>query len=89
MSDFSKPVIDFLRAQNMLDLYLNHLRVVKIRGISGVEGPEWEFIKFILAHSPVLETITIVRYRGERVPQPLFEQVERASKYVKLISLTL
>lgn len=86
--EVSNPVLDFLRAQCLLDLYFNKLKVVKIRGIWGTRL-EWEFIKFILAHSPVLEAMTIVKYGGERVPESLLMQVERASEHVKILSLTL
>lgn len=65
-----------------------HLRAVKITGISTFESAAWEFIKFLLFRSPALETITLIRYRDERVPQALFEQLPRASQYVKVTSLT-
>lgn len=61
---------------------------MKIRGIWGTRT-EWEFIKFILAHSPALEAMTIVKYGGERIPDSLFMQVDRASDHVKVTSLTL
>lgn len=81
-------VLDFLRAQCLLETYFKKLKVVKIRGIWGTRT-EWEFIKFILAHSPVLEAMTIVKYSGERIPDSLFLQVDRASDHVKVTSLTL
>ena len=61
---------------------------MKIRGLWGSK-PEYEFIKFILAHSPVLETMTIVSYGGERVPNSVLLQVDPASEHVKIINLTL
>ena len=61
---------------------------MKIRGIWGTVT-EWEFIKHILAHSPVLEAMTVVKYGGERIPDSMFQQVDRASDHVKITSLTL
>ncbi|GMY24494.1 F-box/FBD/LRR-repeat protein At1g13570-like [Fagus crenata] len=72
----------------LVDFYFNKLKVVKIRGLWGSK-PEYEFIKFILAHSPVLETMTIVSYGGERVPNSVLLQVDPASEHVKIINLTL
>ncbi|XP_062150452.1 F-box/FBD/LRR-repeat protein At1g13570-like [Alnus glutinosa] len=87
-SEVSNTVLDFLRAHCLLETYFIKLKVVKIRGIWGTRT-EWEFIKFILAHSPALEAMTVVKYGGERIPDSLFMQVERASDHVKVTSLTL
>lgn len=78
--------LDFERAECLEDLYFNKLKVVKIRGLLSTY-PECEFIKFILAHSPVLETITIVTYGGEIIPNSVLLQFEPASEHVKVISL--
>ncbi|KDP24339.1 hypothetical protein JCGZ_25635 [Jatropha curcas] len=82
-------VTDFVRAQCLCDFYFNKLKVVKIRGIFG-SGTEWEFIKLLLAHSPMLELMTIVKYSGgERISELLLQQLDRASEHVKFTSLTL
>ncbi|KAF3943115.1 hypothetical protein CMV_030293 [Castanea mollissima] len=78
--------LDFQRAHCLVDLYFNKLKVVKIRGLLST-NPECEFIKFILAHSPVLETITIVTYGREIIPNSVLLQFEPASEHVKVISL--
>ena len=79
--------MEFLKSRFLLGS-LNHLQVVRIRGIM-VSRPEWELIKLILASSPALKTMTIVKYRGSRIPESVFLQVERASENAKIISLTL
>ncbi|KAL0015204.1 hypothetical protein SO802_002273 [Lithocarpus litseifolius] len=78
--------LDFQRAECLVDLYFNKLKVVKIRGLLSTNH-ECEFLKFILAHSPVLETITIVTYGGEIIPNSVLLQFEPASEHVKVISL--
>ena len=80
--------MDLVTAQLQSDFYFNQLKVVKIRGIIGTRI-EWEFLRLILAHSPVLESMTIVKFKGERISEPLLQEVERASKHVKFISLAL
>lgn len=82
------PVANFLKFQCPYGSYFYKLKVVKIRGIWGTT-PELEFISFILAHSPVLEMMTIVKYRGERLSESMLQRVERSSEHVKIISLTL
>lgn len=81
------PVME-LMTQCYCGIYFNHLNVVNIRGIFGTET-EWEFIKFLLCHSPALESMTIVKYRGERIPESELLSVDRASRHVKFTSLTL
>lgn len=80
--------MDLVTAQLQSDFYFNQLKVVKIRGINGTRI-EWEFLRLILAHSPVLESMTIVKFRGERISESFLQEVERASKHVKFISLAL
>lgn len=84
--DISNPVMDLVTAQLQSDFYFNQLKVVKIRGINGTRI-EWEFLRLILAHSPVLESMTIVKSKGERISESFLQEVERASKHVKFISL--
>ncbi|XP_042977367.1 F-box/FBD/LRR-repeat protein At1g13570-like [Carya illinoinensis] len=84
----SNPLVHFMKEQCLSGSYFNELKVVKIRGIWGTTT-ELEFIWFILAHSPVLEMMTIIKYRGERLSESLLRRVEWASKHVKVISLTL
>ncbi|XP_060672801.1 F-box/FBD/LRR-repeat protein At1g13570 [Ziziphus jujuba] len=84
----SAGIVTFLWTEHWKNLMFEHLRAVKITGISTFESAAWEFIKFLLFRSPALETITLIRYRDERVPQALFEQLPRASQYVKVTSFT-
>ncbi|GAV60081.1 F-box domain-containing protein [Cephalotus follicularis] len=81
-------VVEFVKSQCLYDFYFNKLKEVKIRGICGTRA-EWEFISVILCHSIVLETMTIVRYGGERFPESQLQQLERASNHVRITSLTL
>ncbi|PON45844.1 F-box domain containing protein [Trema orientale] len=83
----SKHVVDFLKEKCLLGLHFKRLKVVKIRGIWEM-AHAWHFIKFILANSPVLETMTIVCYRKERFTEAQLQQLERASEHVKILSLT-
>ncbi|RVX06366.1 hypothetical protein CK203_023681 [Vitis vinifera] len=87
VGSYDIPIVEFLKSRYLLGS-LNHLQVVRIRGIM-VSRPEWELIKLILASSPALKTMTIVKYRGSRIPESVFLQVERASENAKIISLTL
>ena len=80
--------MDLVTAQLLSDFYFDQLKVVKIRGIIGTRI-EWEFLRLILAHSPVLESMTIVKFRGERLSELFLQEVERASNHVKFISLAL
>lgn len=80
--------MDLVTAQLQSDFYFDQLKVVKIRGIIGTRI-EWEFLRLILAHSPVLESMTIVKFRGERISESFLQEVERASNHVKFISLAL
>lgn len=59
-----------------------------MRGIIGTRS-EWEFIKFVLTCSPQLETMIIVNYLVDRIPESMLLQVDRASERAKIISLTL
>ncbi|XP_021680022.2 F-box/FBD/LRR-repeat protein At1g13570 isoform X2 [Hevea brasiliensis] len=88
LDEVHKPVMDFVISQCLYDFYLNQLKVVNIRGIVGTRT-ELEFIKLLLAHSPMLESMTIVKYSGERILESVLLQLERASEHVKFISLTL
>ena len=87
VGSYDRPIVEFLNSKYLLGS-LNHLQVVRIRGIM-VSRPEWELIKLLLASSPVLKTMTVVKYRGSRIPESLFLQVDRASENAKIISLTL
>ncbi|XP_034706737.1 F-box/FBD/LRR-repeat protein At1g13570-like isoform X1 [Vitis riparia] len=87
VGSYDIPIVEFLKSRYLLGS-LNHLQVVRMRGIM-VSRPEWELIKLILASSPALKTMTIVKYRGSRIPESVFLQVERASENAKIISLTL
>ncbi|WRX21610.1 F-box domain - like 10 [Theobroma cacao] len=83
-----RPVVDFLKDQCLYNFFFSQLKVVRIRGLCGTR-PELEFLKLILAHSPVLEALTVVKYGSERVPESLLLHVERASEKLKITSLSL
>ncbi|XP_022771905.1 F-box/FBD/LRR-repeat protein At1g13570-like isoform X2 [Durio zibethinus] len=83
-----RRVLGFLKEQSRYDFFFSQLKVVRIRGLHGTK-PEWEFLKLILAHSPVLETLTIVKYETGRLRESLLLDVERASENLKIMSLTL
>lgn len=87
-NEFSRPVVDFLKEQRLHDFFFSQLKVVRIRGFRGTR-PEWQLLKLILAHSPVLEALTIVRYGMARISESLLLQFERASENLKIMSLTL
>ncbi|XVE78629.1 hypothetical protein DITRI_Ditri13aG0161700 [Diplodiscus trichospermus] len=84
----SRTVVDFLREQCLYDFFFSQLKVVRFRGLCSTI-PEWEFLRLILAHSPVLESLIIVKYGIERVPQSFLLHLERASENLKITSLTL
>ncbi|CAK7335181.1 unnamed protein product [Dovyalis caffra] len=86
--DICKPVVDMMTGQCQSEFYFNQLKVVKIRGIIGTRA-EWEFLKLLLAHSPVLESMTIVKFRGDRFSESFLQEVERASKHVKFINFSV
>ncbi|KAL5741653.1 hypothetical protein ACOSP7_028385 [Xanthoceras sorbifolium] len=86
-TNFSRSVLGFLKAQCVCEFF-SQLKVVRIRGITGTII-EMEFIKLLLARSPLLETLITVTYGPERIPESLLLQVQRASKHVKITSLTL
>ncbi|XP_059648643.1 F-box/FBD/LRR-repeat protein At1g13570-like [Cornus florida] len=56
--DDTGPVLEFLEMQLYSDVSFNQLREVKMQFYSGTR-PELEFIKLILAKSPMLETMLI------------------------------
>ncbi|KAF8407741.1 hypothetical protein HHK36_006876 [Tetracentron sinense] len=57
---------DFWEAQGHLDCSMNHLRVVRMTGISGAQL-ELQFINFLLANSPVLEILSVTPKTGKKV----------------------
>ncbi|KAF8407777.1 hypothetical protein HHK36_006913 [Tetracentron sinense] len=59
-------VEDFWEAQGHLDCSMNHLRVVRAYDIGGAR-PELQFIKFLLVHSPVLETLNVTPRSGKNI----------------------
>lgn len=81
-------MLDYLKSQYLFEFSFNRLKEVRIRGIYGTRT-EWEFIKLILARSPVLETLVIVKFEGDRIPESLLFQTERASEDVKIVTLAL
>lgn len=69
-----------------MNFVFNHLKAVKFSGIY-TRIPEMEFLKYVLVHSPVLETVTIVCYNGERVSCQMLQSFDRTSECVKFVSL--
>ncbi|KAF4348088.1 hypothetical protein F8388_010055 [Cannabis sativa] len=82
-----KFVTDFLSDKCRFGLYFNRLKVVKVRGVWEMDHA-WHFVKFILANSPVLETLTIVSLRDGRFTEEQLAKLDRASERVKILSLT-
>ncbi|KAF8407743.1 hypothetical protein HHK36_006878 [Tetracentron sinense] len=58
-ADFTDLEEDFWEAQGHLDCSMNHLRVVRVSDIVGVQ-PELQFMKFVLVNSPVLVILSII-----------------------------
>ncbi|XP_059650288.1 F-box/FBD/LRR-repeat protein At1g13570-like [Cornus florida] len=58
-NDAIPPVLELLEMQDHSDVAFNQLREAAMRFVSGTR-PELEFIKLILAKSPLLETMLIV-----------------------------
>ncbi|KAF8407748.1 hypothetical protein HHK36_006883 [Tetracentron sinense] len=58
-NDFKDLEEDFWEAQGHLDCSMNHLRVVRVSDIVGIQ-PELQFMKFLLANSPVLEILSVI-----------------------------
>ncbi|KAI8527429.1 hypothetical protein RHMOL_Rhmol12G0074900 [Rhododendron molle] len=56
-------VVEFLQAQDYSEFSLNKLQKVKIHHFSGAEA-EMHFVKILLAHSKVLETMVILPEHG-------------------------
>ncbi|XP_050224279.1 F-box/FBD/LRR-repeat protein At1g13570-like [Mercurialis annua] len=54
---------DFLKAEGQSDYSLNHLQGVKLQNFNS-SRPEIEFVKFLLAKSPVLGTISLQPHSG-------------------------
>ncbi|KAF8407749.1 hypothetical protein HHK36_006884 [Tetracentron sinense] len=59
-ADFADLEEDFWKAQGQLDCSMNHLRVVRVSDIVWLQ-PELQFMKFVLANSPVLEILSVIR----------------------------
>ncbi|XVF81859.1 hypothetical protein PTKIN_Ptkin15bG0189400 [Pterospermum kingtungense] len=83
-----RSVVDFLEEQCLLDFFFSQLKVVRIRGVCWTTT-EWEFLKLILAHSPVLEVLIIVNSRFQMIAESLLLQAERASENLKIMNLSL
>ncbi|KAF8407750.1 hypothetical protein HHK36_006886 [Tetracentron sinense] len=58
-SDFKDLEEDFWEAQDHLDCSMNHLRVVRVSDVVGIQ-PELQFMKFLLVNSPVLEILSVI-----------------------------
>ncbi|KAL9424822.1 hypothetical protein AB3S75_031860 [Citrus x aurantiifolia] len=87
-SNGSRPAMDCFTGLCLCGFMFHKLKVVRIRGIIGTRT-ELEFIKVVLTLSPQLESIIIVNYLGDRIPESLLLEVDRASEHVKIISLAL
>ncbi|KAF8399060.1 hypothetical protein HHK36_014926 [Tetracentron sinense] len=59
---------DYWEARDCLSCSMNQLHVVKIAGIFGAR-PELEFIKLLLANSPVLEIVSVTPKWGQNVEE--------------------
>lgn len=71
-----EPSVKFLKGQDKTNCCLNRLRTLEMVLFSGVE-PEVEFIKYLLAHATVLETVTIKHFLKNKIPvEPDFIDVD-------------
>lgn len=87
--DSSNPAASFWEGKECLDFRFNHLRNVKLTEILGVE-PEMELIEFILASSPVLETLYIRLDNDASEEVKIYKQImrfRRASARAEIINL--
>lgn len=82
-------VLEFLEEQDFLDVSLDHLQLVTIQHLSGMQ-PELKFIKLLLAKSPMLEKL-LIEYNPEKIPDKGLSMLkdlirfERASPKAKII----
>uniref|UniRef100_A0A5B6ZGW5 F-box domain-containing protein n=1 Tax=Davidia involucrata TaxID=16924 RepID=A0A5B6ZGW5_DAVIN len=68
--DVTNPVLEFLNVQGYSDVSLNQLREVEMLSISGMKT-ELEFIKLLLAKSPMLQNMLIEPDSGKVVDKGL------------------
>lgn len=83
-----EPSVKFLKGQDKTNCCLNRLRTLEMVLFSGVE-PEVEFIKYLLAHASVLETVTIKHFLKNKIPVELDEKVDIDGDLTMLYELTL
>ncbi|XP_059317064.1 F-box/FBD/LRR-repeat protein At1g13570-like [Lycium ferocissimum] len=75
-------VIDAIleQVEGLSDVTLNHLRAVKLTGITGTE-PEMELIKFLLAKSPILSRMLIKPGLGDGSPETRLEVLAEITQF--------
>lgn len=69
-NDVNEAAMENFRIEDSVDCTLSQLQIVKFSYLSGFRA-ELELIKFLLAHSPVLETIFIHRYIAVKTDKAL------------------
>ncbi|XP_058192022.1 F-box/FBD/LRR-repeat protein At2g04230-like [Rhododendron vialii] len=76
------PVLELLQVQGWSDISLNHLREVEIHQVSGTR-PEFDFIKGLLAKSPILERLLI-----KLNPKEVFEELRILKELIRFKRLS-
>ncbi|XP_008798803.2 F-box/FBD/LRR-repeat protein At1g13570-like isoform X1 [Phoenix dactylifera] len=87
--DSSNPAASFWEGKECADFRFNHLRYLTVTEILGV-GPEMELIEFVLANSPVLETLFIRLDNDVCDEVKIYKQImrfRRASTRAEIINL--
>lgn len=83
------PAESFCNGNGCLDFKFNNLRTMKLVEICG-EIPELDFIKFVLANAPVLETLNIRVITDPHEDARIFKEImrfRRASTQAEIICL--
>ncbi|KAH7659295.1 RNI-like protein [Dioscorea alata] len=83
------PAESFCNGNGCLDFKFNNLRTMKMVEICG-EKPELDFIKFVLANAPVLETLNIRVISDPHEDARIFKEImrfRRASTQAEIICL--
>uniref|UniRef100_A0A5B7C9M4 F-box domain-containing protein n=1 Tax=Davidia involucrata TaxID=16924 RepID=A0A5B7C9M4_DAVIN len=87
-SDYATQRVEFLKVDWLSEYYFKRLSVVRMIGFLETQAVH-EFIKFVLARSPILERMTTVNYTYPNILKSLLQQVEPASALVKIETFTL
>ncbi|KAA8530503.1 hypothetical protein F0562_005212 [Nyssa sinensis] len=87
-SHYGRQWVELLQAECLSEYYFERLSVVRMVGFLEAHFV-CEFMKFVLARSPVLERMTTVNYGYQNTLKSLLQQVEPASEHAKVEYFTL